>query len=167
VLRATAIAIGACHVSGGVAFPSMTRDIALSGILMGIVAFSASFARGDSFVPTRPSFPVTLPKLSRPKQPLASHHVEDPNPLTVKAIKDPARRLDDLPVAGTAELGRYGTAFGVPFQLFDMFEDSLDQTARGLGVVESDIICDRVKVGQRRLGPDYLSHRAMRFFASE
>jgi hypothetical protein len=74
--------------------------------------------------------------------------VENPNPLAVGAIKDPARRLDNLPIAGTTELGRYGSALGVPFQLFDMFEDSLDETPRSLGVVESDIVRDRVQIGQ-------------------
>src|SRR5258708_7126149 len=119
-----------------------------------------------SWVVARPSFPITLPKLNRPKQPLASHHVEDPDALPVKAIKDPAGRLNNLPVSGTTELGGDGSAFGVPFQLFDMFEDSLDETARGLGVVEGDIIRDRVQISHCRLGPDYLSHRASRFFAS-
>jgi hypothetical protein len=113
-----------------------------------------------------PSFPVTLPKVTRSKQPLTSHHVEDPYSLGVRAVKDATGRLDNLPVSGTTELGRYGSAFGVPFQLFDMFENSLDETARSLGVVESDIIRDCVQISQCRLSPDYLSHRAMRFFAS-
>lgn len=94
----------------------------------------------------RPSFPVTLPKLARSKQPFASHHVEDPNPLAVKPVKNPAGRLDNLPVSRTAELGWYGSALGMPFQLFDMFEDSLDKTACGLCVVQSNIIGDRVQI---------------------
>jgi hypothetical protein len=44
-----------------------------------------------------PSLPVALPKLTRPKQ-LTPHHVEDPNALAVKTIKDPAGWLDNLPV---------------------------------------------------------------------
>jgi len=133
---------------------------------MGIVASSATAARGGSRVPSRRSFPVALPKLARSKQPLTSHHVEDPNPLAVKTIKDPAGRLDNLPIAGTTELGRYGSALGMPFQLFDMLENALDEMARGLRVVESDIIRDRIQIRQCWLGPDYSSHRAMRFFAS-
>jgi hypothetical protein len=78
----------------------------------------------------RPSFPVTFPKLTRPNQPLASHDVEDPNPLAVKPVEDPARRFYNLPVAGPAELGRHGSASWMPFQLFDMLEDSLDETGR-------------------------------------
>jgi hypothetical protein len=61
--------------------------------------------------------------------------VEDPNPLAVRAIEDPAGRLNNLPVSRTTELGRHGSTFGVPFQLFDVFEDSLDEPARSLGVV--------------------------------
>jgi hypothetical protein len=119
-----------------------------------------------SFATVRPSFPVALPKLTRPKQPLTSHHVEDPNALAVKTIKDPAGRIDNLPVSRTTELGGDGSAFGVPFQLFDMFKDPLYETASGLGVVEGDIIRDHVQISQCWLGPDYLSHRAIRFFAS-
>jgi hypothetical protein len=120
----------------------------------------------SSFATTRPSIPVALPKLTRPKQPLTSHHVEDPNALAVKTIKDPAGSLDNVPVSRATELGRDGSAFGVPFQFFDMFKDALDETASGLGVVEGDIIRDCVQISQCWLGPDYLSHRASRFFAA-
>src|SRR5260370_42090818 len=85
-----------------------------------------------SWVVARPSFPITLPKLNRPKQPLASHHVEDPDALPVKAIKDPAGRLDNLAVSGTTELGGGGSALWGALQLFDMFERSLDGAAPGL-----------------------------------
>jgi hypothetical protein len=68
--------------------------------------------------------------------------MKDPNSLAVRAVKDPAGRFDNLPVAGTSELGRDGPAPRVPLQLFDMFEDSLDKAASGLGVVEGDIIRD-------------------------
>ena len=104
------------------------------------VASSATAPRGDLCVPGLRSFPVTLAKLARPKEPLASHHVKDPNPLAVEAIEDSAGRFDNLPVAGTSKLGRDGPAPRVPLQLFDMFEDALDQAARGLWVVEGDII---------------------------
>ena len=113
---------------------------------MGIVAPSATAARGDSPVTARPSFPVTLAKVAGPKQPLTSHDVENPNPLAVKPVKDPAGRLDNLPVSRTTELGRDGSALGMPFQLFDRFEDFLDETARGLGVVQSNVIRDRVQI---------------------
>src|SRR5580692_11113013 len=73
---------------------------------------------------------------------------------------------DQVPVSRTTELGRDGSAFGVPFQLFDVFKDSLDETASGLGVIERNVIRDCVQISQCRLGPDYLSHRAIRFFAS-
>src|SRR5258708_11021143 len=87
-----------------------------------------------------------------------------PNPLVAGAVKDPARRLDNLPVSRTTELGSYGATLGMPFQLFDRLEDSLDETARGLEVVESDIIRDRVQISQRWLCRNYLSHRAAATF---
>src|SRR5258708_14209423 len=71
-----------------------------------------------SWVVARPSFPITLPKLNRPKQPLASHHVEDPDALPVKAIKDPAGRLNNLPVSRTTELAGAASAVCGTFQLF-------------------------------------------------
>ena len=122
--------------------------------------------RADSRATARPSFPVRLPKLTKPKQPFNSYHVENTNPPGVGAVKDPAGRLDDLPIAGTTELGRDGSALRMPLQLFDMFEDSLDEAACSLGVVESDIIRDRVQIRQCWLRPNYLSHLAMRFLAS-
>jgi hypothetical protein len=122
--------------------------------------------RSDFMRYRRVEFSGPAAELTRPKQPLTSHHVEDPNAFAVRAVKDAAGRLDNLPVSRTTELGRYGSALGMPFQLFDMFEDSLDETARSLGVIESDIIRDRVQISQCWLGPDYSSHRAMRFFAS-
>ena len=107
---------------------------------------SATAARGDSPVPTRPGFPVALTELGWPKQPLTSHYVEDPNPITVRPVEDPAGRLDNLPVSRTTELGRHGSASWMPFQLFDMFKDSLDETARSLAVVQSNVIRDRVQI---------------------
>jgi hypothetical protein len=89
--------------------------------------------------------------------------VEDPNALAVKTIKDPAGRLDNLPVSRTTELGRDRSAFGVPFQLFDMFKDPLDETASGLGVVEGDIIRDRVQISQGWLGPESTPKESRRF----
>jgi Circularly permutated YpsA SLOG family len=119
-------------------------DKAFGEMMRGFAAKSCSAA--SSCATAGPSFPITLPKLTRPKQPLTSHHVEYPNAFAVRAIKDPAGRLDNLPVSRTTELRWYGSALGVPFQLFDMFEDSLDKTPGGLGVVQSNVIRDRVQI---------------------
>jgi hypothetical protein len=94
----------------------------------------------------RLTFLVALPKQRRLKQLLASHHVEDPNPFPVEAIEDPAGGLDNLAVAGTTEFARDGPAFRVPFQLVDVFEYFLDQAVCCSGVIESDIVRDRVQI---------------------
>ena len=44
-------------------------------------------------------------------------------------------------------------------------ENSIDQPMCGDGIVDGDVIGYRVKFRQRRFGPDYLSHRVMRFLA--
>jgi hypothetical protein len=114
---------------------------------MGIVAPSVTAARGDLMRYRAAWFSGSRCRSwRRPKQPLTSHYVEDPNPLTVKPVEDPAGRLDNLPVSRTTELGRHGSAFWMPFQLFDMFKDSLDETARSLAVVQSNVIRDRVQI---------------------
>ncbi len=51
-------------------------------------------------------------------------------------------------------------------KLLDVLKDSLHKTARCLRVIQSDVIGNRLEVMESRFGPDYVSHRAMRFLAS-
>ncbi|MDB6036859.1 MAG: hypothetical protein JWM99_700 [Verrucomicrobiales bacterium] len=50
-------------------------------------------------------------------------------------------------------------------KLLDVPEDSLNKTLRRQRIVESDVIRDGVEPLESGSGPDYFSHRAMRFFA--
>jgi hypothetical protein len=50
-------------------------------------------------------------------------------------------------------------------QVFHMLEYAIDQVVRGDRIVDGDKIRDGIEFRERRLRPDYFSHRAMRFLA--
>ncbi len=78
--------------------------------------------------------------------------------ISVMAIEDPARRFDDLAVAGSLELLRSTSALRMLGQLPDVPENPLYQFCRRCGVFKRDVVGNGIQVGHRRLGPDYLSH---------
>ena len=51
-------------------------------------------------------------------------------------------------------------------QLRHVIKNTLDQATRSRRVVQSDLVGDRIKVLERRLRPNQLSHRAIRFLAA-
>jgi len=51
-------------------------------------------------------------------------------------------------------------------QLVDPREHLFDQATSSFRVIQSDVIRDGLKIGQGGIGPNYLSHRAMRFLAA-
>jgi hypothetical protein len=91
--------------------------------------------------------------------------VEDEHLSSVHAIEDTTGRLDDLSIAVAGQFRRLRTARWKSPQLLDVAEHALDQRRGGFRVVQSDVVGDGVEVTQRRLRPDYFSHRAMRAFA--
>lgn len=50
-------------------------------------------------------------------------------------------------------------------QLLDVPEDAADEFGRGFRVLDRNVIGNGFEIGDRGLGPDYLSHRDRRFFA--
>lgn len=52
------------------------------------------------------------------------------------------------------------------FKLLDMLKDFSNQIARRMRIIQGDVIGNGVEVAESWLGPDYLSHRDMRFLAS-
>ena len=85
---------------------------------------------------------------------------------TVKAVKDPARWFDDLPVASArAEFPGAAATFWVIGKLSYMLDNALNQRFCGDRVLYGDVIGDRFKVSDGRFGPDYLSHLERRFSA--
>ena len=80
-------------------------------------------------------------------------------------VKHAAWRLNNLSIAPSLEFSRFGTAVGVSRQLPNVQEDTLHQLPGSGGIVERDIVRDRIQIGQGRFCPDYFSHRAMRCLA--
>lgn len=115
------------------------------------------------------SFPSCVPGALRhytwAESAFAPHHAEDDDFVAVVSVEDAARGFDQLAVAPAAEFTRFGAAIGVIAELFDVPEDSLDELAGGRVIIERDVVGDGVEVVEGGLSPDYLSHRAMRFFA--
>lgn len=83
------------------------------------------------------------------------------NARTFLTIEDPAGSLDQLPIP-PLELSRLGPASGKMTELLDAPKDISDERLRGFGIVERDVIGNGVEIGERGVGPDYPSHRAMR-----
>ena len=100
------------------------------------------------------------------EQLLRPHHMQDENRLAIEAVKDPTRWLYDLAIARTAELRRRAATFRVRLELLDVREYPSDQFGGSGRVFQRDEVGDGVQIVKRWLGPDYLSHRAMRVLAS-
>jgi hypothetical protein len=105
------------------------------------------------------------PKEAGAKKTLTSHDVKDVTAVAILAVEQPAWRLNDLPVPPTLEPLGLGAASGMISKLLDVLEHSLDQLPSGLWILQRDVICDGIQVIECGLGPDYLSHRAMRCLA--
>ena len=50
-------------------------------------------------------------------------------------------------------------------QLLHVSQDAPDKLGRGLWILQGNEVGDGIQVSERRLGPDYFSHRARRFLA--
>lgn len=91
--------------------------------------------------------------------------MQDVNMCLFMAVDDAARRLDDLAIAPTFEFGQLGAASWMVGELSDMGHHAPHEGSGCRWVIERDIICNRVQISERRLGPNYFSHRARRFLA--
>lgn len=91
--------------------------------------------------------------------------MEDEDPLSVVAVEDATRRLDDLPVSRPPQLGNAAAALRMPRQLFDVPDHATNQLRRRDAILERDVVRDRFEIRERWLGPDYFSHFARRTLA--
>ena len=96
---------------------------------------------------------------------LSPHHVEDEERFAIASIEDSAGWFDQLPVSPARQLRRRRAAVRKPAELFDAREDTLNERPCGLDIVECDVVGDGIEIAERRFGPNYLSHRAMRVLA--
>ena len=67
-----------------------------------------------------------------------------------------------MSIPPSLEFARFGTALGISSEVLDAPENALDESLRRIRIVEGYVISDSVEMGERRLGPYYLSHRAIR-----
>ena len=85
---------------------------------------------------------------------------------SIKAIENPARGLDKLPMTGAgSQFGNTWAKLRMVRKQFDMCEYSLHDMRRGLRIIQGDIVGDLIQITERGLGPTYFSHRAIRFLA--
>lgn len=106
------------------------------------------------------------PECTPSEQSFRAHSMHDEDVIAVKAIKDPARRLDDLTItSASAEFSRATATFWMICELPDVLENPLDQGARCVWALDGDVVSDCLKVGDRRFRPNYLSHLERRFSA--
>lgn len=93
--------------------------------------------------------------------------MEDEDPLSVVAVEDATRRLDDLPVSRPPQFGNAAAALRMPRQLLDVRDHAPEQLRRSDAILERDVVRDRFEVRERRrLRPDYFSNFARRTLAS-
>ena len=100
------------------------------------------------------------------QQALGAHDVEDENTPDILTVEDAAGRFDDLPIAPAFKLLGFGAAFRVVLKLVYVPEYFPNEPPCRFRIVQRDVIGDGVQIAERRFGPDYFSHRAMRFLAS-
>lgn len=81
--------------------------------------------------------------------------------LAIKAIKDPAGRFHDLPVAPSMEFGRPRPAPWMHLKLLDVKENAPDQLTGGYGILKRNVVGNGIEVAEGRIRPDYFSHRAI------
>ena len=104
-------------------------------------------------------------KNGRPEQAFAPHNMQYKNARTLFPIKNSARWLDDLSVPPALEFLWFGTTLRMISKLTHMSKHALDQNFRRVRIVQGDVVGDCIKVAKRRIGPNYFSHRFMRFLA--
>ena len=97
-----------------------------------------------------------------PEPLLGPHHMNDEHAGPIGPVDDAAWGLDQLSVRQTSELRQARPAAREAAELFHVFEHPSDQRGRRVWVVEGDEVGDGFEIAQGRLGPDYLSHRAIR-----
>jgi hypothetical protein len=100
------------------------------------------------------------------EQTFAPDDMHDMHGVLLVPVDHPTGWLDDLAVAPASELGQLRAAERMGRQLVDMPEHPPHEFARGLWVLQSDVVGDGIEIGERGLRPDHFSHRDIRLFAS-
>ena len=86
----------------------------------------------------------------------------DVDPIAIVAVDDSARQFDDLSIPQVLEPDEHRTAGPVFGELAYVVDHTSNELPRCSLITQGDVVGDRVELGQRRLGPDYVSHRDRR-----
>ncbi len=97
---------------------------------------------------------VRFGKLRLAETHLTAHDVKDEDCLAIEAVENATLCLDNLAVTRLAHLRRTGTALGLLHKLLDVLKNSLNQTPRGLRVIESYVIGNGIEVMESRFSPN-------------
>lgn len=109
---------------------------------------------------------ITFPQSTGLKQLLRSHDMKYQGALAIVPIENAAWRLNDLPISRPLQLRRPATTFGVGLELLHVPKDPLNQLGSGRGIFDRNVIGNGIQIAERRLSPDYFSHRSIRVLAS-
>jgi hypothetical protein len=71
-----------------------------------------------------------------------------------------------MSVFASAQFKRTGTHLRKSLEMLHAVEDPPDKPFCRNRIIQGNVVGDLVELLQRRIGPDYSSHRAIRFFAS-
>ncbi len=91
--------------------------------------------------------------------------MNDVNDLFLDTIENTTGRNNQLAIRQAAQFGWNGAHLGKFLKHSNGSEYLLDQFMSGRRFVQRNIICNRIQILNRRISPDYLSHRLSRCFA--
>jgi hypothetical protein len=91
--------------------------------------------------------------------------MDDVDDLSLDTIKNATRGNNQLPIRQAPRFAWNGARVGEFPKLLNGSEDLLGKVTRGCGVVQGDIIGNPIQLLDRRVSPDYFSHRLNRCFA--
>jgi len=91
--------------------------------------------------------------------------MNDVDDLFLYPIENTARGHNYLVIRQTTQFSWKGTHLGKFLKHFNGLQHLLDQLTCSRRFVQSDIICNRIQILNRRISPDYFSHRFNRCFA--
>ncbi len=91
--------------------------------------------------------------------------MNDVDNLLLHTIENTARRDNQLAVRQTHQFIWAGARTREFLKPLDGSQYLLDEFATRCSVLQGNIICDRIQIVNRRVSPDYSSHRSIRRFA--
>lgn len=101
-----------------------------------------------------------------PQEPFESKNMEYENPPARNAVKNAARRFDQLAIFTSFKFRRNRSAEWVPGRLFHVIQYPRHNPTRSFWIVDRYVVGNVLEILLCRLRPDYLSHLDIRFTTS-